>query len=130
MDFELTEAQTELQATVADFAAKEVAPVAEQLDREAQFPTELFLKLGELGATAIPFPEEFGGMGLGSFETVLALEQVARADQSLAVTTMVSIASGQTLLRFGPRALQERYLPEIVRGTKICAIAGTEPDAG
>ena len=130
MDFELTEAQTELQATVADFAAKEVAPLAEQLDREARFPTELFLKLGELGVTAIPFPEEFGGMGLGSFETVLALEQLARADQSLAVTTMVSIASGQTLLRFGAPALQQRYLPEIVRGTRICAIAGTEPDAG
>ena len=88
MDFDLTEEQKALRAQVAAFADKEIAPLAEKLDREAKFPTELFRKTGALGITRIPFEEKWGGMGLGTFEMVLALEQLARADQSLAVTTM------------------------------------------
>jgi short-chain 2-methylacyl-CoA dehydrogenase len=69
-------------------------------------------------------------MGLGVFEAVLALEEVARADQSLAVSAMVSMATGLTVSRFGSPGLAEKWLPEIVTGQKMCAIAGTEPDAG
>ncbi len=94
------------------------------------FPTDLFKKLGELGIMSIPFKEEHGGMGLGVFEAVLALEEIARADQSLAVSAMVSIATGLTLSRFGSKELIDRWLPEIVTGQKMCAIAGTEPGAG
>ncbi len=130
MDFLLRDDQKTLQRTVAEFADKEVAPLAEKLDREQRFPVELFLKVGKLDITAIPFAEELGGLGLGTFEMVLALEQLARADQSLAVTTMVSVATGLTLSRFGSAELKEKYLPDIVRGRKICAIAGTEPEAG
>ena len=130
MDFDLTEDQKKLQATVAEFADEEVAPVAEKLDREGQFPTELFLKLGELGVTAIPFSQNIGGMGLGVLDMVIALEQIARADQSLAVSAMVSVASGLTLARFGNAELSQKYLPDIITGRKICGIAGTEPDAG
>ena len=101
MNFDLTEDQRKLQATVADFAQSEVAPVAEALDRDGVFPTELFKKAGELGITAIPFSEDLGGMGLGVLDMVIALEQLARADQSLAVSVMVSVASGLTLGRFG-----------------------------
>ena len=95
MNFDLTEDQRKLQATVADFAQSEVAPVAEALDRDGVFPTELFKKAGELGITAIPFSEDLGGMGLGVLDMVM-LEQLARADQSLAVSVMVSVASGLT----------------------------------
>lgn len=130
MNFDLTDDQKKLQATVAEFALNEVAPVAERLDREGQFPTGLFLKLGELGLTAIPFSQDLGGMGLGVLDMVLALEQIARADQSLAVTAMVSVASGLTLARYGSPELAQKYLPDIVAGRKICGIAGTEPDAG
>lgn len=130
MNFDLTEDQRKLQATVAEFADAEVAPVAEALDREAQFPTDLFLKVGGLGITAIPFSEEYGGLGLGVLDMVIALEQLARADQSLAVTTMVSVASGLTLARFGSPALAQQHLPDIVAGRRICGIAGTEPHAG
>src|SRR5690349_15809831 len=101
MDFLLSEDQRRLQATVAEFAREEIAPVAEKLDREARFPSDLFLKMAKLGITSIPFGEEWGGMGLGTLDTALAIEEIARADQSLAVTTMVSIASGLTLARFG-----------------------------
>lgn len=130
MNFDLTSDQEQLQARVRDFAQGEVAPVAEKLDREGQFPTELFKKLGDLGVMSIPFPEKYGGMGLGVFDAVLALEEIARADQSLAVSAMVSIATGLTLSRFGSPELIDKWLPEIVTGQKMCAIAGTEPDAG
>jgi len=101
MDFRLTDEQKALQSQVAAFADKEVAPLAEKLDREAVFPTDLFRKVGALGITRIPFEEEWGGMGLGTFEMVLALEQLARADQSLAVTAMVSVAVGLVLFVVG-----------------------------
>jgi len=130
MDFRLTEEQKALRAQVAAFADKEIAPLAEKLDREAKFPTELFRKTGALGITRIPFEEKWGGMGLGTFEMVLALEQLARADQSLAVTTMVSVAVGLIVSRFGTPEQKEKYLPGIVKGEALGAIAGTEPQAG
>jgi alkylation response protein AidB-like acyl-CoA dehydrogenase len=130
MNFDLSPDQEQLQARVREFAQAEVAPIAEQLDRENRFPTELFKKLGDLGVMSIPFAQEQGGMGLGVFEAVLALEEVARADQSLAVSAMVSIATGLTVSRFGSKALVDKWLPEIVTGQKICSIAGTEPNAG
>lgn len=130
MNFLLTDEQERLKASVAEFAEREVAPKAEALDREARFPTELFRRLAELGVTAIPFEPEWGGLGQGTFEMALAIEEIARADQSLAVTTMVSVATGLTLARFGSREQKERWLPDVVAGRTICAIAGTEPDAG
>jgi len=130
MNFDLTPDQENLQARVREFAQAEVAPIAEKLDRDGEFPTALFKKLGDLGVMSIPFDEKYGGMGLGVFDAVLALEEVARADQSLAVSAMVSMATGLTVSRFGSPELARKWLPEIVTGQKMCAIAGTEPDAG
>src|SRR3984957_21229595 len=130
MNFDLSPDQQHLQGRVREFAQREVAPVAEQLDRDGVFPTALFKKLGDLGVMSIPFAENLGGMGLGVFDAVLVLEEVARADQSLAVSAMVSMATGLTVSRFGSEGLAEKWLPEIVTGQKMCAIAGTEPDAG
>jgi alkylation response protein AidB-like acyl-CoA dehydrogenase len=130
MHFELSDEQKQLQSTIHDFAQAEIAPVAEDLDRKGVFPVELFQKLGEMGVQSIPFPEDLGGMGLGVFEAVLAIEALARADQSIAVSAMVSMASGLTVARFGTEEQKRRWLPEIVSGQKICSIAGTEPDAG
>jgi alkylation response protein AidB-like acyl-CoA dehydrogenase len=130
MNFELTQDQVDLQAKVGEFARAEIAPRAEEMDRTGEFPADLFTKLGDLGVMSIPFPENLGGMGLGVFDAVLALEEVARADQSLAVSAMVSMATGLTVARFGTAEQAERWLPDIVCGRKMCAIAGTEPDAG
>lgn len=130
MNFDLTPDQVALQERVREFAQAEVAPRAEQLDRDGVFPTDLFKKLGELGVMSIPFPEEYGGMGLGVFDAVLAIEEVARADQSLAVSAMVSMATGLTVARFGTEEQKRTWLPDIVAGRKVCSIAGTEPDAG
>lgn len=130
MDFDLTPDQRRLQELVADFARKEVEPRAEQLDRDGAFPTALFRQVGELGITAIPFAPEYGGMGLGTLEMALAIEQLAIADQSLAVTTMVSVATGLILQRFGTDEQKARWLPAIVKGQALGALGGTEPQAG
>jgi alkylation response protein AidB-like acyl-CoA dehydrogenase len=130
MDFALSADQAKLQATIAEFAAAEIAPRAEELDRDASFPKKLFQQLGELGVMGIPFSERWGGMGLGILDTALAVEEIARADQSLAVSVMVSIASALTLERFGTAAQKEFFLADVVAGRRVCAIAGTEPDAG
>ena len=91
MNFELTPDQKALQERIREFAQAEIAPRAEQLDRDGVFPTDLFLKLGELGVMSIPFPERYGGLGLGIFAAVLAIEEIARADQSIAVSTMAQV---------------------------------------
>jgi len=130
MDFLLSDDQKQLQDTMHQFAQAKIAPVAEQLDKDAKFPTALFQEMAELGITSIPFEEKWGGMGPGTFATALALGQAARTDQSLAVGTMVSFATGLTLARFGTEEQKEKYLPDIVAGKKICSIAGTEPQAG
>ncbi|GIX13469.1 MAG: acyl-CoA dehydrogenase [Paracoccaceae bacterium] len=130
MNFDLTPEQRELKQTIRDFARREVAPRAEALDREGVFPVDLFQRVGEMGITAIPFPAELGGLGLGVFEAVLAIEELARADQSLAVSAMVSMATGLTVARYGTEEQKRRWLPDIIAGRRICAIAGTEPDAG
>lgn len=130
LNFDLTPDQLLLQDRVRAFAVAEVAPRAEQLDREGGFPTDLLRKLGDLGVLAIPFAEEYGGMGLGAFDAVLAIEEIARADQSLAVSAMVSVATGMTLARFGTETQKAEWLPDVVAGRRICSIAGTEPDAG
>ncbi len=130
MNFDLSDDQKRLQELVADFARAEVAPVAEELDRKGEFPTELFHKVGQVGITSIPFAPEYGGMGLGTLDMALAIEQLAKADQTLAVTTMVSVAAGLILQRFGTAEQKARYLPGIVRGETLGALAGTEPQAG
>jgi len=130
MDFDLSQQQQDFQANIREFAQSEIAPRAEQLDRDGEFPTDLFQKLGELGVMSIPFEEEYGGMGLGVLDAVLAIEEIARADQSLAVSVMVSVATGLTVQRFGTEEQKKKWLPDIVSGQRICSIAGTEPDAG
>src|SRR4029077_14683752 len=108
----------------------EVAPIAERLDAEATFPPALYRKGGDLGVTAIPFAKEFGGLGLGTLDMTLVIEQLARADQSLAVSTMVSVSAGLIVERFGTVEQKLRYLPDIISGKGLGALAGTEPDAG
>lgn len=130
MDFSLTDEQQALKDMVAEFARKEVAPGAERRDREGEFHEALFGRVAELGIPAIPHRVEDGGLGLGSLDMALALEELARVDQSLAVTTMVNAASGLTFARNASEQLKARWLPDIVSGKAICSLAGTEPGAG
>jgi alkylation response protein AidB-like acyl-CoA dehydrogenase len=130
VDFNLSADQVRLKNAVREWAQAEVAPMAEELDREAVFPVGLYRKVGEMGITSIPFPQEYGGMGLGTLDMVVAVEELARADQSLAVSTFVSVTSGLMVLRYGSEEQKRKYLPGIASGATVGAFAGTEPEAG
>lgn len=131
MIFELSKEQQELQHTVREWAQAELAPRAYELDQAAVFPTELYHKMNsDIGVCAIPFKEEHGGLGLGVLEMSLAIEELARADQTFALSVMVAVATGLTLQQFGSDLQKQKYLPDIVAGKTIGSIAGTEPQAG
>ncbi len=131
MDFAPSAKQQALQEAVRAWAERELAPRAYGLDKEAEFPTELYLKCNrDLGVASIPFQEKYGGMGLGMLEMSLVVEELARCDQSFAVTLMVSVGVGKMLETFGTEEQKERFLPPVVAGKALCSGAGTEPQAG
>ena len=94
MDFDLSREQKLIQQTVRDFARAEIAPVAEELDREKRFPYEIVAKLGELGLMGIPFPEEYGGGGADTLSYALAIEELARIDSSVCITVAAHTSLG------------------------------------
>ncbi len=127
----LTDQQAQLKQSVRQWAEAELAPVAYEMDRQAVFPTALYLKMNrDLGICSIPFKEEHGGLGRGILDMSLAIEELARADQSFATSVMVAVATGLALQEFGSEMQKEKYLPDIVAGKAIGSIAGTEPQAG
>ena len=102
MDFELSNEHRLIQNTVRDFAQQEVAPAAEELDREKRFPYEIVAKLGELGLMGIPFPEEYGGGGGDSLAYAIAVEELTRVDSSVAITLCAHTSLGtQPIYLFG-----------------------------
>ncbi len=86
MNFDLSDEHRLLRDSVRDFAEGEVAPIAEEIDREKRFPTEIIRKMGELGWMGIPFPEEVGGAGGDALGYALAVEELTRIDSSVAIT--------------------------------------------
>ncbi len=131
MDFALSPEQRAMQDAVREWARRELEPGAGARDRDGVFPGELYRKCNrDLGVAAIPFPERYGGMGLGMLDMSLAIEELARVDQSFAVTLLVSVALGKMLQTFGSEPQRERFLPGIAAGTAVAAGAGTEPHAG
>src|SRR3954465_6341832 len=131
MRFDLSDDHRLIQETVRDFARNEVAPVAEELDREKRFPYEIVEKLGELGLMGIPFPEEYGGAGGDSLAYALAVEELTRVDSSVAITMCAHTSLGtQPIYLFGSDDQKERYLPDLCAGRKLGAFGLTEPEAG
>jgi alkylation response protein AidB-like acyl-CoA dehydrogenase len=131
MLFDLSDDHRLIRETVRDFARNEVAPVAEELDREKRFPYEIVAKLGELGLMGIPFPEEYGGAGGDSLAYALAVEELTRVDSSVAITMCAHTSLGtQPIYLFGTDAQKERYLPDLCAGKRLGAFGLTEPEAG
>jgi short/branched chain acyl-CoA dehydrogenase len=131
MHFDLPDDHRLLQQTVRDFAAQEVAPVAEELDREKRFPYEIVAKMGELGWMGIPFPEEVGGAGGTTLQYALAVEELTRVDSSVAITMCAHTSLGtQPIHLFGSPAQKEALLPDLCAGAKLGAFGLTEPEAG
>ncbi len=117
MDFNLGDEHRLIQRTVRDFAAQEVAPVAEELDREKRFPYEIVAKLGELNLMGIPFPQEYGGGGGDSLAYALAVEELTRVDSSVAITLCAHTSLGtQPIYLFGDEDQKEEWLPRLCVG--------------
>src|ERR671918_1646372 len=131
MDFNLGDEHRLIQRTVRDFAQGEVAPVAEELDREKRFPYEIVAKLGELGLMGIPFPEQYGGGGGDSLAYALLVEELTRVDSSGAITMCAHTSLGtQPIYLFGSEEQKRDWLPELTAGRKLGAFGLTEPEAG
>ncbi len=131
MDTNLTPEQAMLRETVADFARDVVAPVAAYHDATATFPYDVVRQMGEMGLFALPFPEEYGGMGGDYFTLCLAIEELARVDQSVAITLEAACSLGaMPVYRFGTDAQKKYWLPELCSGRALGAFGLTEPDAG
>jgi alkylation response protein AidB-like acyl-CoA dehydrogenase len=117
--------------TVRDFVRAEIEPIAAQLDEEARFPREVLAKMAPLGLLGIPVPEELGGAGADYLSYVLALEEIAGACASTALTLAAhtSLAT-MPIVRFGSEDLKRRYVPDLAAGRKLGAFALTESHSG
>src|SRR3954469_22234365 len=127
----LTEDQRSIQRVARDFALQELAPHTQQWDRDAYFEPTLIPKLGELGFLGMMIPEEYDGLGLDTLTYLVALEEIATVDASVAVTLSVhNSLPTQMLLRWGSPEKKEKSLKPMARGEKLGVFALSEPEAG
>lgn len=131
MDFALGETADMLRETVRNFAAAQVAPRAEAIDRDNKFPRDLWPELGKLGLFGVTVPEKDGGAGMGFVEQVVAIEEISRASASVGLSYGVhaNLCVNQ-LNRFGTEEQKRRYLPRLLSGEWVGALAMSEPSAG
>ncbi len=131
MDFDLSAEQEAFRGVVREFARTEVAPHAGAWDRDHTFPVDTVLAMGRLGLFGLPFPEEYGGSGADLTTLCVAIEEIARADQSMAVTLEAAVGLGANpIFRFGTDEQKARWLPGLCAGTALGAFGLTEPGAG
>ncbi len=131
LDFGLGETADMLRETVAAFAAAELAPRAAAIDRDNAFPPELWPRLGALGLLGVTVEEEYGGAGMGYLEHVVAMEEISRASASVGLSYGAhSNLCVNQLRRNGTEAQKRRYLPGLIAGTAVGALAMSEPGAG
>jgi alkylation response protein AidB-like acyl-CoA dehydrogenase len=117
--------------SVADFAKTVVAPVSAEHDAAHSFPYEVVAGMGEMGLFGLPFPEEYGGMGGDYFALSLALEELGKVDQSVAITLEAGVSLGaMPIYHFGTEAQKQEWLPGLAGGTSLAAFGLTEPGAG
>ena len=131
MYFQTTEAQEALRAKIRQFVESEVKPIAFQLDKESQFPTEAIKKFGEMGLMGIPFPKKYGGAGLDYLSYAIAVEELSRVDGGTGVILSAHVSLGAyPIYAFGTEEQKNKYLKGLNSGEKIGAFGLTEPNAG
>ncbi|HOX28421.1 MAG TPA: acyl-CoA dehydrogenase family protein [bacterium] len=131
LNFDLEQDQLILRNTIRDFAEKEIAPKAEELDEKEEFSVEITKKMAELGLFGMFVSEEYGGSGAGYISYIIAVEELARVDGSHAAT----VAAGNSLgigpiYYFGSEKQKKEWLPMLCSGEKLASFGLTEPDAG
>ncbi|HEX2426081.1 MAG TPA: acyl-CoA dehydrogenase family protein, partial [Actinomycetota bacterium] len=131
MDLDLTEEQVAFRDAVRAFAADVVAPAAAEFDRTETFPVEIVRRLGELGVFGLPFPEEVGGLGSDLSTLCLCLEELGRADSSVAITVEAAVGLGANpIYKFGTAEQQREWLGPMCRGEILGAFGLTEAGGG
>ncbi|SDN80733.1 hypothetical protein SAMN05216368_107205 [Cryobacterium flavum] len=131
MSYELTPTQQTLSDMVRDFADTVVAPAAYEYDTKRRLPYGIIAQMGEMGLFGLPFPKEYGGQGSDYFSLCLAVEQLARADQSIAVTLEAGVGLGiMPVYRSGTEAQKQEWVPRLASGSALAAFGLTEADAG
>jgi butyryl-CoA dehydrogenase len=128
--FALSEEERGVRDTVREWAEREVAPGAAARDEEERYDIGLFHQAGDLGLTGLPYPEEYGGAGMGTFAWTLACEEIAAADMALAVSLSVHVLSQLCIFANGTDEQRGRFLPPMTAGRELGAFALTEPNAG
>ena len=130
-DFSLGERVDELREAVREFALRRIAPRAEEIDRSNQFPRELWPELGDMGLLGITVDEDFGGLGYGYLEHVVAMEEISRASGAVGLSYGAhSNLCVNQIRRWGTDAQKRRYLPALVSGEHLGALAMSETGAG
>jgi isovaleryl-CoA dehydrogenase len=131
LNFDLGETADMLRESVADFASAEIAPRAAEIDRSNEFPPELWRKLGDLGVLGITVEEEYGGAGMGYLEHVVAMEEISRASASVGLSYGAhSNLCVNQIRRNGTEEQKRKYLPRLISGEHVGALAMSEPEAG
>ena len=131
LDFGLGETLAMLRDTVRDFAAKEIAPRAAEIDRTNEFPADLWQKLGALGLHGMTVAEDYGGTDMGYLAHIVALEEISRASASVGLSYGAhSNLCVNQIRRNGNETQRQRYLPKLISGEHVGALAMSEPNAG
>ena len=131
MNFDLGETADMLREQVAAFAAAEIAPQAAEIDKSNDFPAPLWKKLGDMGLLGITVEEEYGGAGMSYLEHVLAMEEISRASASVGLSYGAhSNLCVNQIRRNGTEAQKRAYLPKLISGDHVGALAMSEPNAG
>ncbi|MFO7483751.1 isovaleryl-CoA dehydrogenase [Oceanibaculum nanhaiense] len=131
LNFDLGETADMMRDQVRGFSADEIAPRAAGIDRENQFPMDLWRKMGDLGLLGITVGEEYGGAGMGYLEHCVAMEEISRASASVGLSygAHSNLCVNQIRLN-GTEAQKQRYLPKLISGAHVGALAMSEPGAG
>jgi isovaleryl-CoA dehydrogenase len=131
LNFDLGETADQLRDTVRSFASDEIAPIAAEVDKTNTFPRQLWPKMGALGLHGITVAEEWGGSGLGYLEHCIAMEEVSRASASVGLSygAHSNLCINQ-IFRNGTDAQKAKYLPKLISGEHVGALAMSEPGAG
>jgi short-chain 2-methylacyl-CoA dehydrogenase len=131
MDFTFSDEHRALRSVVRRFATERIAPNAEAWDRDHHFPTDVVTEMGQLGLFGITADEEWGGAGADFTSLCIAIEEIARVDQSMAITLEAGVGLGiNPIHAFGTPEQKAKWLPELVAGRRLAGFGLTEPDAG